>query len=73
MRPLIGRRPLFFLLLAAVCAALIPATPAEFRWVNLMMAGIAVFWAVLLAGEDLARRGRRRRPTGPDSERHAGP
>jgi hypothetical protein len=56
VKPLVGRRPLFFLVLAAVCMALVPATPSEFRWVNLAMAGLAVFWAVMLAGEDLARR-----------------
>jgi hypothetical protein len=58
VKPVLGRRSLFFLLLAAVCLALIAPTPAEFRWVNLTMAGLAVFWAVLLAGEDLARRRR---------------
>jgi hypothetical protein len=61
VKPILGRRPLFFLLLATVCAALIPATPAEFRWVNLVMGGLAVFWAVMLAAEDFARR----RPRGP--------
>jgi hypothetical protein len=56
----IGRRPLFFLVCALVCIALLPATPAEFRWVNLGCAGLAVFWAVLLAIEDVAgaRRGK---------------
>jgi predicted Na+-dependent transporter len=56
----LGRRPLFFLVVAVVCAVLVPATPSEFRWVNLSMAGLALFWCVMLAGEDLARR--RRRP-----------
>jgi hypothetical protein len=50
----IGRRPLFFLILGAVCLALIPPTPAEFRWVNLSMGGLAVFWAVLLAIEEMS-------------------
>ena len=50
----IGRRPLFFLILAAVCLVLILPTPAEFRWVNLAMGGLAVFWAVLLAMEEIS-------------------
>jgi hypothetical protein len=56
----IGRRPLFFLGTALVCLAILPVTPSEFRWVNLGCAGLAVFWAVLLAIEDIAsaRRGR---------------
>jgi hypothetical protein len=55
----VGRRPLFFLAVALVCLALVPATPGEFRWVNLAMAGLALFWCVMLAGEELARRHRR--------------
>jgi predicted Na+-dependent transporter len=60
VKSVIGRRALFFLLLAIVCAVMVPVTPAEFRWVNLTMIGIALFWAVMLAGEDLARRRRAR-------------
>ncbi len=60
MRPVIGRRSLFFLALAIVCALMIPVMPAEFRWVNLTMIGIALFWAVMMAGEELARRRRGR-------------
>ena len=60
MRAFVGRRALFFLAMAVACALLIPATPGEFRWVNLTMIGIALFWAVMLAGEDLARRRRAR-------------
>jgi len=62
VRTLIGRRPLFFLACALVCALLIAPTPAEFRWVNLTMIGLALFWAVMVAGEDFARRRRRGRP-----------
>lgn len=56
----IGRRPLFFAGLCVVCLLLIPPTPAEFRWLNLAMAGLALFWAVALGIEDVAvhRRGR---------------
>lgn len=51
----IGRRSLVFLLLAVICLALLPLTPADFRWVNLSMAGLALFWSVLLVFEDLSR------------------
>jgi hypothetical protein len=37
---------------------MIPPTPPEFRWLNLAMAGLALFWAALLAIEDLANRRR---------------
>jgi len=59
----IGRRPLFFLGTAAVCIALLPVSPEEFLWVNLACAGLAMFWALLLAIEELAadRRARSRR------------
>jgi hypothetical protein len=52
----IGRRPLFFGGVALVCLLLFPATPAEFRWVNLAAAGVAIFWAVLLAVEEVVSR-----------------
>jgi hypothetical protein len=52
----IGRRPLFFLVVALVCLALLPPTPPEFRWVNLAAAGTALFWAVLLAIEEVVAR-----------------
>lgn len=49
----IGRRALFFFGTALVCVALIPPTPPEFRWVNLSMAGLATFWAILIAIEEI--------------------
>jgi hypothetical protein len=52
----IGRRPLFFLVVAAVCVALLPPTPPEFRWVNVSAAGTAVFWGILLAIEEVVAR-----------------
>jgi hypothetical protein len=52
----LGRRPLFFLVVAAACFALLPPTPPEFRWVNLAAAGTALFWAVLLAIEEVVAR-----------------
>jgi hypothetical protein len=64
----VGRRPLFFLGCAIVCALLIAPTPAEFRWVNLVMIGLALFWAVLLSAEELAR-ARRRRHAGDRTDR----
>jgi len=61
----IARRSLFFLGLAIVSLLLLEPTPAEFRWVNLSMAGLALFWFVLLSIEDLSQR--RQRPTrGPE-------
>ena len=65
MRPIrTGRRPLFFAVVAVVCLALTPATPAEFRWVNYFTIGLALFWAVLLTIEVLAGRGRGERSAG---------
>jgi len=61
----VGPRPLFFGLLAIVCAVLLPFTPSEFRWVDWAMIVLALFWAVMLGVEeivqarDLARRGER--------------
>jgi hypothetical protein len=49
----IGRRPLFFLATALVCLLMIPPTPTQYRWVNLSMAGLALFWAVLLGIEEV--------------------
>ncbi|MEO8477629.1 MAG: hypothetical protein ABI572_11360 [Actinomycetota bacterium] len=48
----IGRRPLFFTGLAAVCMLMLEPTPAEYRWVNLAAAGLAMLWAVLLFLEE---------------------
>jgi hypothetical protein len=54
----ISRRALFFLALALVFLLMIPPTPPEFRWLNLTMAGLALFWATLLGIEDLSNRRR---------------
>ena len=74
MGKVIGRRPLFFLACGVICALLIGPTPSEFRWVNLVMIGLALFWAVMFSAEDLARHRRRRRraretPAPPDVRR----
>ena len=52
----LGRRPLFFLGVALTFLALLVPTPAEFRWVNLSMAGLAGFWFVLLTFEEISER-----------------
>ena len=54
----ISRRALFFLGVALVFVLMIPPTPPEFRWLNLAMAALALFWATLLAIEDLSNRRR---------------
>ena len=63
----IGRRPLFFGGLAAMCLILLGPTPAAYRWVNLAAAGLALIWAVLLFIED--RSVARMAPGGKDEER----
>jgi hypothetical protein len=50
----VGRQPVFFFLTALVALALYYPTPEEFRWVPMVCAGLGLFWAVLLAIEDLA-------------------
>jgi hypothetical protein len=63
----ISRRALFFLGVAIVFLLMIPPTPPEFRWLNLAMGGLALFWAALLAIEDLSnRRHGAERPSGDD-------
>jgi hypothetical protein len=49
----LGRRPWFFLAIAAIFVLMLIPTPAEFRWLNLVMAGLAVVWAVLLGAEEV--------------------
>jgi hypothetical protein len=74
----IGRRPLFFAALAVICLVMLEPTPAEYRWVNLFAAGLAMFWAVMLfleerslvrwspGAKDVAeKRARRPSPSGP--------
>lgn len=53
-----SRRTLFFLAVAVVFLLMIPPTPLEFRWLNLAMAGLALFWAALLGIEDVTTRRR---------------
>ncbi len=53
-----ARKPLFFLAVAIVCLALLAPTPAAYRWINLAMAGLALFWFVLLSIELVGARRR---------------
>ncbi len=50
------RRALFFMVSAVVCAALIPATPADLRWVPISM---AIAYPILALWSYLDYRGRR--------------
>ena len=60
----VNRRSAFFLAVAVVCLLLLPVTPSEFRWVDYFTTGLAAFWAVVLALEVLASRGRGERSVG---------
>jgi hypothetical protein len=62
MARMIGRRPLFFLIAALLCVALVPATPPELRYVNWATAGLGAFWGIVLALEELFGPGRSERP-----------
>ena len=53
----IGRRALFFWLASLVCVALVPATPADLRYVTWGTAALGFFWAILLSLEDLLTSG----------------
>lgn len=48
----IGRRPLFFAALALLSLLMLEPTPAQYRWVNLFAAGLALFWAVAVYLEE---------------------
>ena len=52
---MIGRRTWFFLVIAVAMLLLYDPTPAKFRWVNLALAGLALFWFILFTIEDLSR------------------
>ena len=60
----LSRRPWFFLLVAVVCMLLYEPTPSQFRWVNVSMALLALFWFVMLAVEEI----RGQRGAGPKPE-----
>jgi hypothetical protein len=68
MRLWIGRGATFFGVIAVICAILVPVTPSGFRWVAWGSAGLALFWAVVLALDEMAtgrsKGGRARVPRG---------
>jgi hypothetical protein len=66
VRLALSRRPLFFLAIVFACLLLYEPTPGKFRWVNVAMAGVALFWFVLLAAEEVvtSRRNQRHRDRG---------
>jgi hypothetical protein len=49
----LGRRTVFFAVTCLVSILLVPAAPAEFRWVAWFSAALGGFWAVATALEDL--------------------
>ena len=63
----LARRTWFFLVIVVAMLLLYAPTPAKYRWVNLALAGLALFWFVLFALEDVgnARRERHRMGGGP--------
>jgi hypothetical protein len=58
----LSRRVWFFLGVMVVCLAMMVPTPRQYWPLNLFMAGLALFWAILLAIEDVLGR---REPTPP--------
>ena len=51
----LSRRTWFFLVIAVAMLLLYEHTPETFRWVNLALAGLALFWFVLFTIEDVGR------------------
>ena len=60
----IARRTWFFLVIVVAMLLLYAPTPAKYRWVNLAMAALALFWFILFAIEDLTRARREGRRMG---------
>lgn len=58
----LSRRVWFFLAVMIICLAMLAPTPREYWPLNLFMAALALFWAVLLGIEDILGR---REPTPP--------
>ena len=59
-----GRRTWGFLVIAIAMLLLYEPTPAKYRWVNLALAGLALFWFVLFVCEDVGRWRREQRRMG---------
>jgi hypothetical protein len=51
----IGRRSVFFAVVALIGVALVYPTPEQYRWTAWFVVILAAFWAVVLAIEDLSR------------------
>jgi hypothetical protein len=67
----IGRRVRFFAGLVLVGLVMVPLTPPDFRDTAWFVVGLAAFWAILFAAEDLMtptyqRRDHRRASSGDD-------
>jgi hypothetical protein len=60
----LSRRTWFFLVIPAAMLLLYEPTPETLRWVNVALAGLAMFWFVLFAIEDISRARRERRRLG---------
>ena len=58
------RRLWFFLVAAAVCGLLVPASPGEFRWVPQALVVVYVVLAALVALEIISGRGNGDPPSG---------
>ena len=58
----LGRRTWGFLVVALSMLLLYEPTPDKYRWVNVALAGLAMFWFILFLFEDIgrARRDQRR-------------
>ena len=52
----IGRRPVFFAVVAIACLALLPPTPEEFRWVALVVGITYTVLALLSLLDSWSRR-----------------
>jgi hypothetical protein len=60
----IGRRARFFFAVSVLSLLLVWPCPPEFRWVAWFCAGLAAFWAILFAADNLST---------PASGHHAAP
>jgi hypothetical protein len=49
----IGRRAVFFAVIAVVCLLMVWPTPPDLRYVPYALAGLATFWAVMVGLDDL--------------------
>ena len=65
----LSRRPLFFLVIAGAALLLYEPTPSTLRWVNVVMTGLALFWFVLLAAEEILGQRRNNPPSRPGDDR----